>query len=88
MIIKTTSKQLNDMCRSLDNAANQLSFINHALIAIGNHAGGDALVSEELCGLQDILFTIESNVRSADDFLYDNLTASPSEIPEEAKRPI
>lgn len=53
----------DELLNTLNDSANQIGFLNVALMAIGEHKY--ELVDEELCGLQNIMFAIEGKLRAS-----------------------
>lgn len=69
---KTTTLEIGDLRRVLDDSANQITFINTAIIAMCERPN-ESLGENEMMGLQSILFYVADKLRAADTCLYENL---------------
>lgn len=67
MSIAITPVKIEDLRRIIESSANQITFLNTALMAMHEH--NYELGSDELMGLQTIMFDIESKLRGADSCL-------------------
>jgi cob(I)alamin adenosyltransferase len=78
MTTKATPIEKKDLVVTLEDSANQLAFINLALIAIHEREHAQ-IMSEELCGIQNILFSLESKLRGAEKCASDLLRRNESD---------
>lgn len=69
---RTTMLEIGDLRRVLDDSANQITFINTAIIAICERPN-EMIGENEMMGLQSILFSVADKLRAADTCLSENL---------------
>lgn len=72
MNTESTMIKIGDLRRTLDDSANQITFINTAIIAMCERPN-ESLGENEMMGLQSILFFVADKLRAADTCLYKNL---------------
>jgi hypothetical protein len=71
MSIKPVPVVPEDLSRTLDDSANQITFINTAIIAICERPCSE-IGEDELMGLQTILFDVERKIRGAAECISEN----------------
>lgn len=67
---RTATLEIGDLRRTLDDSANQITFINTAIIAMCERPN-ESLGENEMMGLQSILFSVVDKLRAADTCLYE-----------------
>jgi len=72
MSTETAKMNIGTIHSTLDDSANQITFINTALIAICERPN-EMIGENEMMGLQSILFSVVENLRAADTCLYETL---------------